>query len=283
MSLDLTIPCPKPFRGVELVVYVERALRDLLDLSSAPVLKVWHREGDQDVLLGLDQDLGEGLPLLGVGLEGVTESIQLVYYRIDNAADWIPADERGFRAGVAASEEELAWGGAVRLTLGAGLALGLARLQNTVVIDHKLSLSHSERLTPEEFQKTLSVKGPFEDFKAASDALFQRTPLKALNGQRLRILAIERDVDGMMIELLGPIRLRGTVEWEPFHKFFGFTDEWLALSASDKDMAGKLEGVLILVHEFLLEEARKVAQPAEIMKAAGEVDLRLGKLRAIMM
>jgi hypothetical protein len=280
VSLDLTIPCPKPFRGVELVVYAERALRDLLDLSTAPSLKVWHRQGSEDVPLGLEQDLGEGLPLLSIGLQGVTESIQMVYYRIDNTADWIPTEERGFRAGVAANEEELAWGGAVRLSLGAGLALGLARLQNTVVIDHKLSLSKNERQSPEEFQKTLCVKGPFNDFKTASEALFKRTPLQDLNSQRLRILEIERDVDEMMIELLGPIRLRQTVEWEVFKKFFALTDEWLSLSSHDKDMVGKLEGVLVLVDEFLLDEAKKIAQPGEVVKAAGEVEVRLGKLRA---
>jgi hypothetical protein len=264
-----------------MVVYVERALRDLLDLSKAPRLKVWHREGERDLPLGLEEDLGEGLPLLGVGLEGVSESIQLVYYRIDHAAEWIPPEERGFRAGVVASEEELAWGGSIRLALGAGLALGLARLQNTAIIDHKLSLSHSERCNAEEFLRALGVKGPFGDFKAASEALFQRTPLRALNGQRLRILEIEREVDGMMIELLGPIRLRGVVEAEPFQKFFGYVDEWLELSAHDKDMATKLEGVLILVDEFLMDEARKSHHPTDIVRTTTEVEIRLGKLRAM--
>jgi hypothetical protein len=282
VSLDLTIPCPKPFRGVELVVYAERALRDLLDLNAAHSLKVWHRQGNADVSLGLEQDLAGGLPLLSIGLSGVTESIQMIYYRIDDTADWIPAEERGFRAGVAANEEELAWGGAVRLALGAGLALGLARLQNTVVIDHKLSLSKNERQSPEDFLKALCVKGPFDDFKTAAEALFKRTPLQDLNSQRLRILEIERDVDEMMIELLGPIRLRQTVEWEVFKKFFALTDEWLSLSSHDKDMAGKLEGVLILVDEFLLEEAKKTTQSDEIMKAAAEVQRRLGKLRVFL-
>jgi hypothetical protein len=280
VPLDLTIPCPKPFRGVELVVYAERALRDLLDLTATHNIKVWHRQGNADVPLGLEQDLAGGLPLLSIGLSGVTESIQMVYYRIDDTADWIPSEERGFRAGVAANEEELAWGGAVRLALGAGLALGLARLQNTVVIDHKLSLSKNERQSPEDFLKALFVKGPFDDFKTAAEALFKRTPLQALNRQRLRILEIERDVDKMMIELLGPIRLRQTVEWEVFKKFFALTDEWMSLASHDKDMTGKLEGVLNLVDEFLLEEAKKAAKPEEIIKAADEVGRRLQKLRA---
>jgi len=281
VSLDLTVPCPRPFRGVEVVVYAERALRDLLDLSHTPSLKIWHREGEQDIPLGLDEDLGEGLPLLGVGLAGVEETIRLMYYRIDNAADWIPPEERGFRAGVAANEDEMVWGGAVRLALGAGLALGLARLQNSVVIDHKLSLSHSERQSPESFFQTLCVKGPFDDFKTAAEALFDRTPLHALNGQRLRILELEREVDGMLIELLGPIRIRQAVDWYVFGKFFKFVDEWLGLAAHDKDMAGKLEGVLVLVYEFLLDEAQKAGQSEEITKAAGDVESRLRHLRPL--
>lgn len=279
MSLDLTIPCPKPFRVVELVVYTERALRDLLDLSFVPRVKVWRKEGDREVPLEAERDLDEGLPLVGVGLQGVPESIQLVYYRIDQAADWIPPEERGFRSGVAASEEELVWGGAVRLALGAGLGLALARLQGTVVIDHKLSLTHRERQDAGDFLKALCVKGPFGDFQTAAGALFHRTPLQALNGGRLRILEIEREVDGMMIELLGPIRLRGMIDWEPFRKFFAFVDEWHGLAERDQDMAVKLEGVLVLVDEFLMEESRKTQQPAEMLKAAAEVEMRLARLR----
>jgi hypothetical protein len=281
VSLDLTIPCPRPFRGVELVVYAERALRDLLDLEAAPRLEAWHREGDQDIPLGREQDLGEGLPLISIGIEGVAETIQLVYYRIDQAADWIPPEERGFRAGVAASEEEMAWGGPVRLALGAGVALALARLMGTVIIDHKLSLSHAERQTAEEFFKKLSVKGPYADFKTAAEALFHRTPLKALNGQRLRILEIERDVDGMMIELLGPIRLHGKVEGPAFERFFALVDEWLTLSVGDSDMATKLEGVLILVDEFLRDEAQKAPQAEELLTVDAQVRARREKVRAL--
>jgi hypothetical protein len=142
-------------------------------------------------------------------------------------------------------------------------------------------LSHSERQTPDAFFQTLCVKGPFADFKTAAEALFNRTPLQALNGQRLRILEIEREVDGMLIELLGPIRIRQTVDWHVFEKFFKFVDEWLNLTVRDKDMAGKLEGVLVLVDEFLLDEVKKTAQPEEITKAAGEVESRLKKLRTL--
>jgi hypothetical protein len=282
VSLDMTIPCPRAFRGVDLVVYAERALRDLLDLSTSPRLKVWHREGDQDVPLDLGADLGEGLPMMSIGLEGIPENVQLMYYRIEQAADWVPVEERGFRAGVAASEEEMAWGGSTRLALGAGVALALARLQNTMIIDHRLSLTHNERQTPDQFFKELCVKGPFDDFKKAADALFRRTPLNALNGVGLHVLEIERDVDGMIVEILSPIRLKGKVEWEPFQKFFGLVDEWFILASKDKGMATNLGGVLMLVDEFLLEEVRKTPAALDIAKAAADVEARRNKLDTLL-
>jgi len=280
VSLDLTIPCPKPFRALEMAVYCERALQDLLDLSARPRLKIWTKQGDRDVPLGLEEDLTEKLPLLGVGLEGVSDNIQMVYYKIDGAADWIPPEERGMRAGLTASDEELAWGGATRLALGAGVALGLSRLQGTSVIDHKLSLSHQESQGSEQFLQALQVKGPFTEFQNAAEALFRRTPLQALNGQRLRILEIERDVDAMMMDLLGPLRMRQVVDGVAFQRFFNLSDEWLGLSRQDADMGEKLESILVLVREFLVDEAKKSKDPEDILRAAKEIDLRLGKLRA---
>jgi len=124
------------------------------------------------------------------------------------------------------------------------------------------------------------VTGPFDDFQNAAEALFRRTSLQALNGQRLRILEIERDVDSMLMDLLGPLKMGHKVEWTAFHRFFALSDEWLALSERDPDMAEKLEGVLVLIREFLMDEARKAPGVMDIPRASSEIELRLGRLRA---
>jgi hypothetical protein len=280
LSLDLTIPCPKPFRAVELTVYSERAIQDLLDLTVCPVLRVWQKHEDRDVFMNPSEEVRAGLPPLGLGLEGVEESIQMTYFRLEQASDWTTPGDLGPQVGLEAGDEKLKWGGAVRLALGAGVALGLARFQGTTIIDKKLSLTKQERLSEEEFLQALKVRGPFDEFRNAAEAFLQRTSFQALDGLKLQILQIEREMDGMLMDLLAPLRMSQTVDRKAFQRFFLLADDWLHLAARDRDLMEKLESLLVLVREFLLDECRKAGQPQEITRAAGEVELRLGKLRA---
>jgi hypothetical protein len=280
LSLDLTVPCPQPFRAVELTVYSECALQELLDLTVRPVLKVWQHQTDGDMFLDSSEDIHEGTPVLGVGIEGVEESIRLVYNPGGRAMEGNESEDLGPRVGLEASDEELKWGGAFRLALGAGVALGIARFQGTPVIDHKLSLIRQERMSEAQFLQALQVKGPFDDFRNAAEAFFHRTSLQALDGVKLQILEIEREMDGMLMDLLTPLRMSQTVDRKAFQRFFHLADDWLHLAARDPDMMGKLESLLVLIREFLLDESHKAGQPQEIIRAAGEVELRLGKLRA---
>ncbi len=280
MSLDLAIPCPKPFRSVELTVYSERAIQDLLDLTACPVLRVWQKQEDRDVFMNPSEEIRAELPILGLGIEGVEESILMSCFRLEQASDWTTPGDLGPQVGLEAGDEELRWGGPVRLALGAGVALGLARFQGTPIIDRKLSLTKQERLSDEDFLQALKVRGPFDEFRNAAQAFFQRTSLQAVDGLKLQILQIEREMDGMLMDLLAPLRMSQSVDRKAFQRFFILADDWLRLAARDRDLTEKLESLLGLVREFLLDESRKAGQPQEIIRAAGEVELRLGMLRA---
>jgi hypothetical protein len=95
---------------------------------------------------------------------------------------------------------------------------------------------------------------------------------------KARVLEIEKELDAVFWELLGPLRKEKRVDPDVFHKFCMSLDELITLIQDWKEARERVVSFLYLVYEVLLAESKTAPQPEEILGQAKKLQTRLEKL-----
>lgn len=159
----------------------------------------------------------------------------------------------------------------MRMALGASVAMGLARLQESLIKDDRLFFGQAPELSPEELRRALRQHGLFRDIQEAAQKMFFRAPLSAFEPEALRALQIEEQIDKVMVEMLGLIKISRRVEGKLFSKFYALLDEVVSGNRMDEERKGNLLGLLLLIYEYLNEEAKRLSDPAPLYKEAERI------------
>jgi hypothetical protein len=154
--------------------------------------------------------------------------------------------------------------------------MGLARLQGTSIKDNRLFFGQGAELSREELRRALRQHGVFREIQEAAQKMFFQKPLSAFEPEALKALQIEEQIDKVMVDMLGMIKISGKVDEKLFSKFYSLLQESVSGHVMDEERKKNLLGLLLLIHEYLLEEAKRLKDPGPLYEEAERVK---GKLK----
>jgi len=273
MSVDFSVRCNEEFTVGDLCYHSGQALMETLGLTRIPDLSVEVIEGEKRYPAETEFICGIQTPLLLLGFRGIEGPVKLLLYDL-------PGDSgaSGLRASILAGEGGTRAGEPLRLALGASMAMGLARLQDSCIQDNRLFFGQGAVLSPDELRRALRRHGLFRDIQEAAQKTFFRTPLSAFEPEVLRVLQIEEQIDKVMVEMLGLIKVTKRVDPKLFGTFYALVDEIVAGGRMDEERRGNLLGLLLLIHEYLLEEAKRFPEPEPLRAEGRRVMEKMRKL-----
>ena len=269
MSLDLSVRCSQEFTVGDLCYQAGQALMETLGLTHIPDLSVDFVEGGQSIPAENEFICGTQSPLLLVGFRDMEGKIKLLLYDVPQKPG--SAEAPGLRTNILSGEGNTKAGEPLRMALGASVAMGLARLQESLIKDNRLFFGQAAELSPEELRRALRQHGLFRDIQDAAQKMFFRAPLSAFEPEALRALQIEEQIDKVMVEMLGMIKISHRVDAKLFSKFYSLLDEVVAGNRMDEERKGNLMGLLLLIYEYLREEAKRLSEPAPLYEEAERV------------
>jgi len=276
MALDLSVRCTQPFRLAELLAEGWSTLGALLAMQDPPMMTAEILDVSETLRpVRPDYACQAGGPVVYLGLKGHNEKVQLVLFEVGEGPFYVPEEDRGLQAGIVVVDEEGRWGGPLRMTLGAAIAIALGTLHGTPVKDFKLNLSDRMLSTPGELMRALKVKETSGDVLRSAQQVFASLPFTVHDGQRMRILEIENEIDGLMVDIFMPIKIAGRVDPAIFERMYGLLDEAIRLLPSDESKRKSLAGIAFLVHEELLKESKKARDPIPLVMEATRLMERL--------
>jgi hypothetical protein len=156
--------------------------------------------------------------------------------------------------------------------------MALARMQESPVRDNRLFFGQTAELSPEELRRALRQHGLFREIQEAAQQMFFRAPLSAFEPEALRALQIEEQIDKVMVDMLGLIKISGKVDEKLFAKFYSLLDEAVSGQRLDEERKRNLLGLLLLIHEYLLEEAKRLKELQPLYAEVERIKQRMRKM-----
>jgi hypothetical protein len=171
MSSDLSVRLTRPINIVELVQEVVTVTRELLNVASIPLLKVFRLESGAryPVTSGIIEHHGQGFV---VKIEGFDEAVSITVIEIPHDS-MILANESGLWAGVAVAAMRTP----LEFALAASVVVALARLSNTTIVDDGLVWTPFLEQSPDDFVKKVMVHEQYSDPRVAADCMYLKRPL----------------------------------------------------------------------------------------------------------
>jgi hypothetical protein len=275
LNLDLSVRFKKEFLLGDLLYHSSQAMMELLALANAPELMVEIEEDDKRVQLEGEFLCGTQCPILFIAFKHQAPKIKMIIYEIDPSLAFLPEEEKGLRAGILAGDGEEQWGDPLQIALAAGVAIALARIEGSKIRDYQSSLGSSDFQTAGELIQSLRVFSGFKDIQKAAQALFEKTPLALMIGPRLKSIQLEEEMDKLMVEMLGLIKISKRVDIAVFTRFYRVLDGMVEATDNDPGPRRNLIGFLCLIYEYLLEELRYAQDPegfqSEIQRMKGKI------------
>ena len=272
----MSVRCNQEFTVGELCYQAGQALMETLGLTHIPDLSVDIVEEGKSMAAEKEFICGTQCPLLMVGFRDIEGKVKLLLYDMPRAAG--SAEDPGLRTSILAGEGSTKVGEPLRMALGASVAMGLARLQSSLIKDNRLFFGQTAELSPEELRRALRQHGLFRDIQEAARKMFFRAPLSAFEPEALRALQIEEQIDKVMVEMLGLIKVSRRVDAKLFAKFYSLLDEAAAGNRMDEERKGNLMGLLLLIYEYLREEAKRIGDPSPLFREADRVKTKMKSL-----
>ena len=277
MSVDLSVRCSTEFTVGDLCYQSGQALMEVLGLTKIPDLSVEVDEGDKQYAVEKEFICGTHCPYLSVGFRDVAGRVKLLLYE-NPMPDSPGAEGPGLRATILVAEGGNKAGEHLGLALGASLAMGLSRLQEAPIQDKRLFFGSKADLSPEELRRALRQHGLFRDIQAAAQQLFFRSPLSAFEPEALRALQMEEQIDKVMVEMLGMVKVKKKVDAGLFSKFYALLDEAISGHRMDEERSRNLLGLLLLIHEYLGEETKRLGDPQPLLDELEKIKDRMRKM-----
>ena len=274
MSVDLSVHCVKEFTVGDLSYHSGQALMEILGLTHIPDLSVEVVEKSKKYEAEKEFICGTQSPLLMIGFRDIEGKVKLLLYDMPMTAD-VSSEGPGLRASVLAGEGGSRPGEPLRLVLGSSVAMALARMQESPIRDNRLFFGQASGLSPEELRRALRQHGLFREIQEAAQQMFFRAPLSAFEPEALRALQIEEQIDKVMVDMLGLIKVSGKVDEKLFAKFYSLLDEAASGQKLDDERQKNLLGLLLLIYEFLLEEAKRLKELQPLYAEVERIKLRM--------
>lgn len=252
MSLDLSVRCSKEFTVEDLCYQSGQALMETLALTHIPDFQVEIIENGKPFAADKEFICGTQCPLLLIGFRGIEGKVKVLLYEVPKGSA-PPGEDPGLRTSILAGDGE-----PLKLVLGSSVAMGLARLQGTTIRDNRCFFGGATELSPEELRRVLRQHGLFREIQEAAQKMFFRMPLSAFEPEALRALQIEEQIDKVMVDMLGIVKITGKVDQKMFSKFYALLNEVVAGQRMDEERKGNLLGLLLLIHEYLIEEGKRL-------------------------
>ena len=278
MNLDLSVRFKKEFLLGDLLYHSSQAMMELLSLPTGPDLMVEIDEDDKKIRLDGEFLCGTQCPILFIGYKNQTPKIKMIIYEIDPHQDFLPEEEKGLRAGILAGDGEEQWGDPLQIALAASVAIALARIEGCKIRDYKSSLGAGDFQTAGELIHSLRVFSEFKDIQKAAQVLFEKTPLALMIGPRLKSIQLEEEMDKLMIEMLGLVKIQKRIDIAVFTRFYRLLDEMIEATDNDPGPRRNLIGFLCLIYEYLLEELRYAKDPEEFQAEIQRLKEKISKL-----
>ena len=269
MSLELSVRCSQEFTVGDLCYQAGQALMETLGLTRIPDLSVDVVEKGKAVKAEKEFICGTQCPLLLVGFPDIEGKVKLLLYDVPWTAG--SGEDPGLRTSILAGEGSSKAGEPLKMALGASVAMGLARLQESTIKDNRLFFGQAADLSPEELRRALRQHGLFRDIQEAAQKMFFRAPLSAFEPEALRALQIEEQIDQVMVDMLGLIKVSHKLDPNLFKKFYSLLDEVVSGNRMDEERKGNLLGLLLLIYEYLREEAKRIRDPKPLYAEAERV------------
>ena len=278
MNLDLSVRFNKEFLLADLLYHSGQAFMELLALPNIPEFVAEIEEEDKLTKVDGEFLCGTHCPILFISFKDKAEKIKMVIYEIDPKQDFLPEEEQGLRAGILAGDGEDRWGEPLQFALAASVAIGLARVEGSKIRDYKLSLGSAELRTPGELIQSIRVHQGFKDIQAGAKALFNKTHLAFFDGARLKSLQLEEEMDKVMVDMLGLIKISKRIDIASFTRFYRLLDQMVEATESDPGRRRNLIGFLCLIYEYLLEELRYAHDPENFQVEISRLKDKIQKL-----
>ncbi len=278
MNLDLSVRFKKEFMLGDLLYHGGQSLMELLGLTMVPDFQVEIEEDDKRTKLDNEFLCGTQCPILFIGFKDQPHKIKMIIYEIDPNQDFLPEEEKGLRAGILAGDGEDQWGDPLQIALATSLAVGLARIEGSKIRDYKSTLGSSDFQTPGELIQSIRNYPGFKDIQKAAQAFFSKTPLALFNGARLKSLELEQEMDKIMVEMLGLIKISKAIDIALFTRFYRLLDDMIEVTENDPARRRGLIGTLCLIYEYLLEEFRYAKDPEGFQAEIQRLKEKISKL-----
>ena len=279
MNLDLSVRFKKEFMLGDLLYHSAQTLAELLALPKVPEFRVETEEEDRRVPLDKEFLCGTQCPVLFIGLKDQPQKIKVVLYEIQPGQDLLPEEEKGLRAGILAGDGEEESGGPLQVVLAGSLAVALARIEGSKIRDYQSGLGAGDFLAPGEFLQAFKSSAEFKQVQRGAQGLLAQAPLDILAPGRLSPLDLEKQMDKMVVEMLGLIKVSKAIDIALFTRFYRLLDEMVEATEQDPGRRRSLVAALSLIYEYLLEEFRYAKDPegfqAEIHRLKEKIS-RLG-------
>jgi|SRR5579859_6362147 len=267
MKLDLSIHCPKGFTLGELCYHSGQAVMESLGLVRIPDLTTAIEEKGRRYQVEKEFLCGTNCPMVLIGFKDIVEGVEMVFRDMAGAA----MEAGGGQANVLASREPL-W-----VALGTSVAVGLARMQESTIYDPQSYFGLTKELTPEAAIWALRQHGIFGEIQKAVQKAFYHS-LPVFDPEALKVLQVEEQMDKVMLDMLGTIKVLKKVDPGLFSKFYGLLDKLLANKRMNEDHRKDVLGLLLLVYEYLAEETKRMADPRPVYEEAKKMRDRIMSL-----
>jgi hypothetical protein len=172
VSSDLSVKLTRAVPFAELIPQAELALGEILAVPEAAVLRV------EEVEKGVTRPVTRGAidshgPMLLIGIEGGEEVVGVTVCDLPELYPHMPEEEAGPWASIAVGATRTP----LEFALAASVAIALARLLNTKIVDDGAVWSLTREREPGEFTRALSVRGRFADIRGAAESLRAAMPV----------------------------------------------------------------------------------------------------------
>ncbi len=277
MNIELSIDCENEFTAGELCYQAGQALMEIMAFKKIPDL-ISERE-EYEGLQEVESEFlcGSQCPSLWIRFRGLEERIQILWHETFDDA----GEQGKWKGIIKAVGSQDRWGDALQFILASSTAVGLARLQNSIIRDQRAFFRETPEFEPGELVETVRRHALFGQVQDAARNLFTQVLLPSFAPEALQAIQIEKKMDRLMIDMLGLVKVSGQVDTNLFQKFYSLLEQSLAGMEMDFEKKKNVAGLLLLIEEYLKEESKKSDHPEKLLEEAQKVVGEIKKLGPI--